>query len=779
MAHPLVTNLEGLCSAPNLDQCTTTSDRVWTLDDLQILHELHIPVVVVVPSIIEQTADRPTGRLHGLRTVFQSSEFLRRYGLPLQERVFSEALECLPSDVRKAKIAWFLKIIMGKGQVYRSRVDLHGMMSAMFENVNEAMPHALARLQSKPIKMQTSPDKVEVAVMHVLEAEPSGADLGVMCQRNPLHTFMFDAHGKLLNANKAAFEAFQSDPPGGQEEANRAYEEAYNDVFNLQLDCHRHAQPHKSRKGGSVKWDMIEMWPMKDPIDGFPAVLVKKYDITQQKDLELKLSIQQQELQRQNQELERYTATMLEDKLRLQEQANSLEQRLEAVLHDKFHAKTFDAETPIDKTLAFLHNVIKGEVPPVQAALDLYHILSESDTNLRQPVGLEKQLLSEYSLDADVGQSILQMLQGHNAYKSEETGPRASELTSGSSYPEALAKPQHDNISSASRHLSHSQTSTLQRVSGSAVAGPMPAITPELERRLQDAGSNWQFDIFSFAEATPGHTLSLLAIHCMQQSGLAQHFQMILPNLWNWVQRIESGYDANNPYHNSVHVASVLQMTHMMLTHGGIRQSNAVNMLEAYCAYWSAITHDFEHGGVNNDFLIRTYHPWAVCYNDQSPLENHHLAAAVRFSFQAEYLYVPAAFKPAPTSSNSKSDIDWAAVKMEDKYLMHQMVLKCADIGHLAADVATHKRWAYQLEEEFFRQGDKERELGMPISPLMDRAHQGGMTRSQLGFLNIVGIPLFKAMAELFEGTQPMLEGVLANYRQWEAVARSSDAAVK
>lgn len=47
----------------------------------------------------------------------------------------------------------------------------------------------------------------------------------------------------------------------------------------------------------------------------------------------------------------------------------------------------------------------------MQAALDLYHILSESDTNLRQPVGLEKQLLREYSLDADVGQSILQMLQ--------------------------------------------------------------------------------------------------------------------------------------------------------------------------------------------------------------------------------------------------------------------------------------------------------------------------------------------------------------------------------
>ena len=62
--------------------------------------------------------------------------------------------------------------------------------------------------------MQTSPGKVEVGVMHVLEAEPSRADLGAMLQRNPLHTYMFDAQGKLLNANKAAFEAFESDPPG-------------------------------------------------------------------------------------------------------------------------------------------------------------------------------------------------------------------------------------------------------------------------------------------------------------------------------------------------------------------------------------------------------------------------------------------------------------------------------------------------------------------------------------------------------------------------------------
>ena len=33
-----------------------------------------------------------------------------------------------------------------------------------------------------------------------------------------------------------------------------------------------------------------------------------------------------------------------------------------------------------------------------------------------------------------------------------------------------------------------------------------------------------------------------------------------------------------------------------------------------------------------------------------------------------------------------------------------QMLLKCADIGHLAAEPETHKKWAYMLEEEFFQQ---------------------------------------------------------------------------
>ncbi len=63
---------------------------------------------------------------------------------------------------------------------------------------------------------------------------------------------------------------------------------------------------------------------------------------------------------RHNQELEEDSAAMEQERLQLQQQAESLAKRLEAVLSDKFVARTaFDADTPIDKTLAFLQDVIK------------------------------------------------------------------------------------------------------------------------------------------------------------------------------------------------------------------------------------------------------------------------------------------------------------------------------------------------------------------------------------------------------------------------------------
>lgn len=40
----------------------------------------------------------------------------------------------------------------------------------------------------------------------------------------------------------------------------------------------------------------------------------------------------------------------------------------------------------------------------------------------------------------------------------------------------------------------------------------------------------------------------------------------------------------------------------------------------------AALSHDVDHPGLNNGFLVNTLDEMALLYNDQSVLENHHVA---------------------------------------------------------------------------------------------------------------------------------------------------------
>jgi cAMP-specific phosphodiesterase 4 len=96
------------------------------------------------------------------------------------------------------------------------------------------------------------------------------------------------------------------------------------------------------------------------------------------------------------------------------------------------------------------------------------------------------------------------------------------------------------------------------------------------------------------------------------------------------------------------------------------------------------------------------------------------------------------------------------------------MSLKVADLGHICSPLTIHKKWVCALEEEMFRQGDAEKSLDLPVSPLCDR-DKGGITKSQVGFFRVVALPLLEVYAEHFPAALTLLSGAQSNCSYWAA----------
>lgn len=172
--------------------------------------------------------------------------------------------------------------------------------------------------------------------------------------------------------------------------------------------------------------------------------------------------------------------------------------------------------------------------------------------------------------------------------------------------------------------------------------------------------------------------------------------------------------------------------------------------LELMALYVAAAMHDYDHPGRTNAFLVATNAPQAVLYNDRSVLENHHAAAAwslylsrPEFNFLVNLDHVEfkrfrflvieailatdlkkhfdflAEFNSKVNDVNSPG-IDWT--NENDRLLVCQVCIKLADINGPAKVRDLHLKWTEGIVNEFYEQGDEEAQLGLPISPFMDRS---------------------------------------------------------
>eukprot|EP01054_Gregarina_sp_Poly1_P007073 Gregarina_sp_Poly_1__7072@NODE_3866_length_849_cov_65_659847_g165_i3_p1_GENE_NODE_3866_length_849_cov_65_659847_g165_i3NODE_3866_length_849_cov_65_659847_g165_i3_p1_ORF_typecomplete_len204_score40_83PDEase_I/PF00233_19/1_8e24_NODE_3866_length_849_cov_65_659847_g165_i352663 len=105
-----------------------------------------------------------------------------------------------------------------------------------------------------------------------------------------------------------------------------------------------------------------------------------------------------------------------------------------------------------------------------------------------------------------------------------------------------------------------------------------------------------------------------------------------------------------------------------------------------------------------------------------------------------------------------------------------KLLMKAADLSHGALDWPIHQQLSMAVNEEFWAQGDAEEKLGLPKSPLCDRAKAHEMSKQQVSFLEFILVPLYNEISAVdpsgnVASTCETL--IKANIAKWKVMAAS------
>ncbi|RXG67853.1 cAMP-specific 3',5'-cyclic phosphodiesterase, isoform F [Armadillidium vulgare] len=297
----------------------------------------------------------------------------------------------------------------------------------------------------------------------------------------------------------------------------------------------------------------------------------------------------------------------------------------------------------------------------------------------------------------------------------------------------------------------------------------------ELAKILEDI-DKWGIDIYKISELTQQKPLTVITYTIFMERDLLNSFKIPANTFLTFLVTLEHHYLKDVPYHNSLHAADVTQSTHVLLNSPALE--SVFTNLEILAAIFAAAIHDVDHPGLTNQYLINSSSELALMYNDESVLENHHLAVAFKLLQNPECdIFVNLTKKQRQTLRKMVIDMVLATdmskhmslladlktmvetkkvagsgVLLLDNYTDRIQVLQnmvhCADLSNPTKPLELYRKWVSSIMEEFFKQGDREREQGMDISPMCDR-HSATIEKSQVGFIDYIVHPLWETWADL------------------------------
>eukprot|EP00242_Pyramimonas_sp_CCMP2087_P013598 CAMPEP_0198198780 /NCGR_PEP_ID=MMETSP1445-20131203/2170_1 /TAXON_ID=36898 /ORGANISM="Pyramimonas sp., Strain CCMP2087" /LENGTH=1016 /DNA_ID=CAMNT_0043868419 /DNA_START=573 /DNA_END=3623 /DNA_ORIENTATION=+ len=297
-----------------------------------------------------------------------------------------------------------------------------------------------------------------------------------------------------------------------------------------------------------------------------------------------------------------------------------------------------------------------------------------------------------------------------------------------------------------------------------------------------------EFDVFLYDK----YQLFMAVYRMLQDLDLLSLGADLVPLdiLWPFLQAVHNRYNPN-AYHNFQHCIDVTQTLFRTLFLAGKRLQ--VNPLEKFAMIIGALAHDLGHPGVTNTFLVSTRNQLALTYNDASCLENFHVASlydicqnpetdimckleshewhlvrgiiistVVKTDTIHHFEMVSELEQFIADSGEKLSGPGPVDLTPEERMFVMTVILHSADISNPVKPFDVYEKWVSCVLTEFFDQGDKERELAMKLSPMMDRfTTSEGLT--QINFIEFVVAPLYCHVVVLLPELAELMSNLLSN----------------
>ncbi|XP_037950287.1 cGMP-specific 3',5'-cyclic phosphodiesterase [Teleopsis dalmanni] len=276
------------------------------------------------------------------------------------------------------------------------------------------------------------------------------------------------------------------------------------------------------------------------------------------------------------------------------------------------------------------------------------------------------------------------------------------------------------------------------------------------------------------------------------QCNLVAQFQIPYDVLCRWVLSVRKNYRPVK-YHNWRHALNVAQTMFAMLKTG--KMERFMTDLEILGLLVACLCHDLDHRGTNNAFQTKTESPLAILYTT-STMEHHHFDQCVMILnsegnniFQAlspdDYRRVMKIVESAILSTDlamyfkkrnsflelvENGEFDWQSEEKKD--LLCGMMMTACDVSAIAKPWEVQHRVAKLVADEFFDQGDLEKlQLNTQPVAMMDRERKDELPKMQVGFIDVICLPLYRVLCDTFPWITPLYEGTLENRRNWQDLA--------